>query len=63
MYMIGVVTKVIQKISLNCYKLFISLKYMLAHVTILNKKIKMGYTYIRRPSPPALNTINSSTKL
>jgi hypothetical protein len=41
----------------------ISLKYMLAQVTILNKKIKTGYTYIRRPSPPALSTIHSSTKL
>jgi hypothetical protein len=36
---------------------------MLAQMTILSKKIKTGYTYIRRPSPPALNTIKSSTKL
>jgi hypothetical protein len=36
---------------------------MLAQVTILSEKIKTGYTYIRRPSPPALNTINSITKL
>jgi hypothetical protein len=28
--MIGVITKVIQKITLNYYKLFIVLKYMLA---------------------------------
>jgi hypothetical protein len=27
---------------------------MLAQMTILNKKIKTGYTYIRRPSPPHL---------
>jgi hypothetical protein len=33
---------------------------MLAQVTILNKKVKMGYTYIRRPSPPALNTITAA---
>ena len=33
---------------------------MLAQVTILNKKIKMGYTYIRRLSPPALNTITAA---
>ena len=30
---------------------------MLAQVTILNKNIKTGYTYIRRLSPPTLNTI------
>jgi hypothetical protein len=32
-------------------------------VTILKKKIKMGYTYIGRSSPLALSTINSSTNL
>jgi hypothetical protein len=58
--MIGVITKVIQRNNLNCYKLFVVLKYMLAQVTILNKKIKTWYTYIRRPSPPALNTITTA---
>ena len=29
-------------------------------MTILSKKIKTGYTYIRRPSPPALNTITAA---
>jgi hypothetical protein len=33
---------------------------MLAQVTIVNKKIKTGYTYMRRPSPPALNTITAA---
>jgi hypothetical protein len=30
LYMIGVITKVTQKINLNCYNLFIVLKYILA---------------------------------
>jgi hypothetical protein len=37
--MIGVITKVIQR-NLNCYKLFVVLKYTLAQVTILNKKYR-----------------------
>jgi hypothetical protein len=40
MYMIRVITKVIQRITLNCYKLFVVLKYMLTQVTILNKKFR-----------------------
>jgi hypothetical protein len=39
-WFIGVITNVIQRNNFELYKLFIVLKYMLAQVTILNKKYR-----------------------
>jgi hypothetical protein len=48
---------------LKYYKTFCKFEVYASLSDNPHKKINTGYTYIRRPSPPALSTIHSSTLL
>jgi hypothetical protein len=63
MYMIRVLQKWFKEIALNSCKLFISLKYMLAHWQSSVRSIEEVLRLIRRSCPRALSTMHSSTNL